>query len=77
MDIQMPGIDGLETTRRLRALHDPQLARIPVIALTSLAMIGARECCLAAGVDEYLSKPVSLPDLLNLIRCLVGRPSAG
>jgi CheY-like chemotaxis protein len=65
MDIQMPGMDGLETTRRIRAevtLHD-----VPIIALTALAMRGDREKCLAAGANDYMSKPISLKKLIELI----------
>jgi signal transduction histidine kinase/CheY-like chemotaxis protein len=66
MDIQMPRMDGLETTRRLRS--DAELCHVPIIALTALAMPGDREHCLAAGVDEYLSKPVKLKHLVEVIK---------
>ena len=65
MDIQMPEMDGLEATRQIRA--NLSLASIPIIALTALAMLGDRERCLAAGANEYMTKPVSLKKLLNLI----------
>ncbi len=63
MDIQMPGIDGLEAIRRIRA--DMQIKATPIIALTALAMARDREICLQAGANEYLSKPVSMRDLVE------------
>jgi signal transduction histidine kinase/ActR/RegA family two-component response regulator len=65
MDIQMPGMDGLEATRRVRA--DADLAKIPIIAMTALTMPGDRERCLEAGVNEYVGKPISLKDLVRMI----------
>jgi CheY-like chemotaxis protein len=65
MDVQMPGLDGLEAIRRLR--RDPSFAKTIIIALTALAMPGDREHCLREGANEYLSKPVSLKALVQLL----------
>ncbi len=58
MDIQMPRMDGFETTQKLRM--DPEFKDTPIIALTALAMPNDRQRCLEAGMDEYISKPVNL-----------------
>lgn len=66
MDIQMPLIDGLEATKQIRQI--PSLAQVPIIALTALAMQPDRDRCLAAGVNDYLAKPVKLRELVNTIQ---------
>ena len=66
MDIQMPGMDGLETTKRIRA--NPEYQDLPIIAVTALTMPGDREQCLAIGMNEYLSKPINLRHLLQLVK---------
>jgi CheY-like chemotaxis protein len=70
MDMSLPGIDGWEATRRLKA--DPETAAIPVLALTAHAMSGERERALEAGCDDFDTKPVDLPRLLEKIGALLG-----
>jgi len=65
LDIQMPGMDGFEVVKNLRA--DKTLRDVPVIALTALAMPGDRERCLAAGMTDYIGKPVRLKELARMI----------
>ncbi|HEX2573615.1 MAG TPA: response regulator [Polyangia bacterium] len=69
MDISLPNKDGWTATREIKA--DPNLTRIPIIALTAHAMAGDREKALAAGCDDYDSKPVELPRLLAKIEALL------
>ncbi len=61
MDIGLPGIDGLETTTRIR--QNPDIRNIPIIALTANAMKGDAERCLTAGCDVYLTKPIGVSAL--------------
>ena len=70
MDLSLPGIDGWEATRRLKA--DAALKSIPVIALTAHAMQGDEEKARAAGCDDYVTKPVDEDLLLEKIRGLLG-----
>jgi PAS domain S-box-containing protein len=71
MDLQMPVLNGLDTTRQLRRDPDPRLANVPIIALTALVMPGDREQAIAAGANEYLSKPVNLKQLTETIKRLI------
>lgn len=71
MDLNLPGLDGWEVTRRLKA-HE-RSAHLPVIAVSSHAMSGDRERALAAGCDDYDTKPVNFPRLLEKIRVLLSR----
>ena len=71
MDMSLPVLDGWEATRRIKA--DPATARIPVIALTAHAMAGDREQALAAGCDDYDTKPIELDRLVEKIAALIGR----
>ena len=66
MDIQLPGMDGVAGLGQLKA--DPTTAKIPVIALTALAMKGDRERFRSAGFDGYLVKPINIRELLDVVR---------
>jgi PAS domain S-box-containing protein len=76
MDVQMPVLDGLQATRRIRALPTPKNA-VPIIALTAHAMAGVREGYLAAGMSDYLSKPLDPGALFRKLAELQGQTPAG
>ncbi|HZY83786.1 MAG TPA: response regulator, partial [Gemmataceae bacterium] len=78
MDVEMPGMGGLEATALLRQREQEFGAtRLPVVALTAHAMKGDRERCLAAGMDEYLTKPLRSADLDRVLAKVLGRPAPG
>ncbi len=67
MDVQMPELDGFEGTRRIRAIEQSTGAHVPIVAMTARAMSGDRERCIAVGMDDYVSKPVRMPELMAAI----------
>ena len=71
MDMSLPGLDGWEVTRQLKAL--PETRSIPVIALTAHAMAGDREKAIAVGCDDFDTKPIDLARLLEKIEALLAR----
>ena len=75
MDIHLPGIDGIEALRRLRA--DPGTRNIPVLAVTASAMTHDRQKILAAGFDGYQSKPISVRPFLAAVREAIDRSPGG
>jgi CheY-like chemotaxis protein len=74
MDVQMPEMDGLEATAAIRKIEEGTGAHVPIVALTAHAMKGDREICMAAGMDEYLTKPINATELFALLDSLDGIP---
>jgi PAS domain S-box-containing protein len=76
MDVQMPVLDGLEATGRIRQKERASGGHIPIVALTARAMAGDRELCLQAGMDDYVSKPLRANELMAAIERVVPAPPA-
>jgi CheY-like chemotaxis protein/HPt (histidine-containing phosphotransfer) domain-containing protein len=77
MDIQMPNLDGIGATRQIRALPDPVRSAIPIIAMTANALPGDRETYIAAGMDDYVAKPINRTLLLEALDAVEARLDDG
>jgi CheY-like chemotaxis protein len=75
MDVQMPVMDGLTAAAAIRALDGPAAA-VPILALTASAMPGDREACLAAGMNDHLTKPITAATLFAALREVAAPPDA-
>ena len=71
MDIQMPKMDGYEAARRIRAMDDPEKARIPIIAVTANAFEEDRKLALEAGMNGHLAKPYDIPKMMETLKELL------
>jgi CheY-like chemotaxis protein len=76
MDVQMPEMDGIEATRQIRR-HERSGKRLPIVALTAHAMVADRENCLAAGMNDYLTKPIRREELYRVIEAVAATRVAG
>jgi CheY-like chemotaxis protein len=76
MDVQMPEMDGLEATRRIVARWSDAAKRPRIVALTANAMQGDREACLAAGMDDYVTKPIRVEALVQALLSAAPRSTA-
>jgi CheY-like chemotaxis protein len=68
MDVQMPVMDGCEATRQIRALPNPEAAKLPIIAMTANVFREDIEACLEAGMDDHIGKPVNIDDVYEKLR---------
>ena len=71
MDIQMPVMDGYETTKKIRALEDPELSGIRILAMTANAFDEDKKKALECGMDGFLTKPIVIEDLIKAIQKLL------
>ncbi|MCL4528208.1 MAG: response regulator [Chloroflexi bacterium] len=72
LDINLPDIDGYEIARRIRSSSNPELAKLPIIAVTANAMKGDSQKALDAGCDVYMSKPINIVELIETVDAFVG-----
>ena len=70
MDIQMPIMDGCEAARRIRALENPALASLPIIAMTANAFEDDRRAAIESGMNGFLSKPIDIAEVIETIRAV-------
>ena len=75
MDLRLPGLDGYDALRGLRG--DPRTAHIPIVALTAQAMTGDKEAALAAGFDDYISKPIDTRTFSQTVSRVLGSSAGG
>ncbi len=75
LDLSLPGLDGWEVAKRLKA--DPRTASVPIVALTAHAMLGDRETALAAGCNDYLTKPIDIDQLELRVKYWIDRAAIG
>lgn len=71
MDVQMPVMDGIIATKKIREIEESTSSHTPIIAITANAMLGDRETCLSAGMDDYISKPFQIEELVDKIKVLL------
>ena len=71
MDIQMPRMDGITVTRKIREIEASTNTHTPIIAITANAMMGDRETCISSGMDEYISKPFQIQTLIKIMEDLL------